>query len=298
MAVARRIQIINDASVPLPSFSLPGLPVGFIIADTTGQNWQLTVSSALVNHTSVEACAGNPGLRWLTYSGGGGGGFPASATALTKDNTGTPSANIPLSGLAGPGLLQFAADGTPTKATAANLAAAYLSGASLLNEVITAGGTVQDLPLTTVGWTTNGDTDGQFIYDGTILVPAASAGFSYFLQPNALGTNQAGEVVIAAGVGPPTSAALTSLFIGSGCTNAGRLSFKGAFEAKSGRVRHWTCTALTFDPTAVTNVKRDSVGEWNASATVMDGTTRIHCDNAGGIVTGSFVKVVRTGMAA
>lgn len=49
--------------------------------------------------------------------GGGGGGFPASATALTKDNTGSPSANIPLSGLGGPGLLQFAADGTPTKAT-------------------------------------------------------------------------------------------------------------------------------------------------------------------------------------
>lgn len=130
MAVARRIQVTNDANVPLPSFMFPGMPVGFIVADTTGQNWQLTASTATIDHTGVEACAGNRGLRWLTYSAGGGSGI----TQLTSDVTAGPGtgsqaatlANLPstvlatrLAALMGAtaGLPAVSAAGAVTKAT-------------------------------------------------------------------------------------------------------------------------------------------------------------------------------------
>lgn len=57
-----------------------GMPIGLIVVDTTGQNWQLVQSTSTVDHTSVEACAGNPNLRWAAYSGGGGGGVISGGT--------------------------------------------------------------------------------------------------------------------------------------------------------------------------------------------------------------------------
>lgn len=71
---ARRVALVTDkVSVPLPSFKFTGMPVGLIVADTTGANWQLSASTSTVDGTTVEAVAGNPNLRWLAYSGGGGG---------------------------------------------------------------------------------------------------------------------------------------------------------------------------------------------------------------------------------
>lgn len=81
---ARKIRVVNDGSVPLPSLMFAGMPVGLIVADTTGQNWQLVQSTAPADHTSVEACAGNPNLRWVVN---------ASASGYLASNYGVSPSN-------------------------------------------------------------------------------------------------------------------------------------------------------------------------------------------------------------
>lgn len=88
MANARTIAVINDGSTPLPSFKFPGMPVGFIVCDSTGQNWQLTASTATVDHTAVEKVAGNPQLRWLAYTGGGSAGLTDGVTLQGDGSSG------------------------------------------------------------------------------------------------------------------------------------------------------------------------------------------------------------------
>lgn len=51
-----------------------GLPVGTPVVDTSGNAWTLTESTATVDHTTTEAVAGCPSLRWIQGGGGGGGG--------------------------------------------------------------------------------------------------------------------------------------------------------------------------------------------------------------------------------
>lgn len=97
-----------------------------VVADTVAMRFQQAAATAPSGSLSIQNVAGT--LSQVTdqgvvtaIAGGGGGGFPSTATALTKDNTGSPTGNIPLSGLGGPGSLWFAADGTPSKASAANI---------------------------------------------------------------------------------------------------------------------------------------------------------------------------------
>lgn len=216
-------------------------------------------------------------------AGGGGGGGGGSITVT------------PNTGLTGDG-----SSGSPLAGVDATVSTPGLYDPPKLNAVITAGGTLQDLVINPAAWTLNGDTDGGYEMVGVINMPAASAGFTYTFQPNALATNQLGQVSISTNA-TSIQASVTNLFIGSGTTNAGRLSFRIKFESKSGRVRPYECASLALDVTLGSptgTARRAATGEWNAAATVVDATSRIHCDNAGGILTGSWVKIIRPMMGA
>jgi hypothetical protein len=63
----------------LATLDARGIPVGTTIWDTTGTAWTLEQSTSTVDHTTVEAVAGCPTLRWKT--GGGGGGTVATVVA-------------------------------------------------------------------------------------------------------------------------------------------------------------------------------------------------------------------------
>lgn len=204
-----------------------------------------------------------------------------------------------LSGLTGPGLLQFAADGTPTKATAANMVTALQLAAPLLNERVTAGGAGTDLVLNPAGWTLNGDTDGDYTFSGEILTAAGAGSANYTFEPNALATNQTGEVGIFTGSGTTIiQAPTTALYISAGSANAGRITFRATISGKSGSVRHWACVATQVDLT--TNVQKTTYTScyWSGTATVIDGTSRIHTGLAGGIQANSWVKITRNLMTA
>jgi hypothetical protein len=282
MASARKIAIVNDYPIPLPSFQFPGMPVGMVVADTTGVSWQLAASTATVDHTSVEKCAANPNLRWVLFTGGGGGGFPASATALTKDNTGSPSANIPLSGLGGPGLLKFAADGTPSKAVAGT---DYLTSCGLT--LIQTQNVGADTNTITFG-SLSGDTDGIYywLFDGLAGTGAVIGDFIN-LRPNGLTTNLhcngqytqgwtgATNNVIGSGAG---SNAYASLGVAAG----NPFSVSGYFFPKTGKNRTYLCDYVQGDATDANNRNGYFRGVWSDTSTAITSLSFVSAHNTFG----------------
>lgn len=63
----------GGAAVALENVDVTNMFVGTIVVDDAAQAWQLTVSTAALDSTH-KAVSGVTGLRWITYSGGGGGG--------------------------------------------------------------------------------------------------------------------------------------------------------------------------------------------------------------------------------
>lgn len=246
MAVARRIPLLNGSSTPLPSFNLSGMPLGLIVTDSTGQGWQLTLSTATVDHTTVEKCAGNPQLRWLNYTGGSG-GLP-SGTGLVKVVSGVGA-------LAVPGV-------------------DYLTscGLTFVQQIIVA---VQSPTLSFTGL--NGDADGVYEWRiDAIGGTDAAGGATLQFRPQGVAANMSSIFPYTQGRSPNVAGQAGSTTFGAQgfCPQASGLQalYKGSFYAKSGRgnrsyeafcATHGTGTDATYE--AMMGI----AGWWDDSTTVV-----------------------------
>lgn len=214
--------------------------------------------------------------------GGGGGGFPATATALTKDNTGSPTGNIPLSGLGGPGLLYFAADGTPTAAT----------GLQTLSVVMTGTSTRVDVTVSAaqnIDWTgLSGDTDGDYEIEFYLVSPSAG---NLTLQPNQIATAGVSRGYYTNGVLMTQQSGGATLFLlfSSTVNNHGTIYFR----SKSGQGNRYY-RYFSQDETAVNPFMQNMSGYWGDTSTVLT-SMRIHHSAVGGIGVGSWFVLRRMG---
>lgn len=205
----------------------------------------------------------------------GSGGLPANSTVITKDNTGSPASNIPLSGLSGPGLLYFASDGTPSKATGTQVLSVAMAGTSTRIDVV--GAAVQNIDFTGL----SGNTDGDYQIEYYLVGGAGSATIA--LQPE----NDPGNLVIngffirndgSGGANPDSTE--TVLYIG----DASRISHgKLTLRSKAGQGSRLFTNENLQEP----QVLQYYMGLWTDSITVLS-KLRIHCAIAGGIGVGSW----------
>lgn len=289
MANARTIAVVNDGSVPLPSFKFPGMPVGFIVCDSTGQNWQLTASTATVDHAAVEKVAGNPQLRWLAYTGGGPGGsgtvtsVAAGATGLVAIGgtpTVTPTVDLAAAGAAG--VIGATAAGTMSLLTGRQNLSVVMTGTSTRVDVT--GSAVQN-----IDWTgLSGDTDGD--YEIEFYLPSPSSG-NLTLQPNQIATGGLSRGYFTNGVAMAQQSGGATLFLlfSASVNNHGTIYFR----SKSGQGNRYY-RYFSQDETATNPFMQNMSGYWVDTTTVLT-SMRIHHSNATGIPVGSWFVLRRMG---
>jgi hypothetical protein len=250
------------SAVALESVDVTGMYIGQIFVDDAAAAWQLTVSTAALDATH-KAVLGVTGLRWVAYSGGGG-GAPSDAAYWTKTANGSLSAEVAMDALSGlPGLIYVAADGTPTKATAAQA-----SKATLVSRT-TVGAEASSVSISGL------DGDADVIYDIDIEAIGgsdSSAGSGVLWKPNAGTTNlystgYVATTATAAGV-PQAQGSQTLAVIGNASEAGGTWYLKGSIYAKTGKKRAFVVAAFgTFSTTQNSRYSGQGVAWWNETAT-------------------------------
>jgi hypothetical protein len=216
----------------------------------------------------------------------------ASATFKGRATAGT-GAPEDLTATQATALLDVATQGLPGLLSASDKT--KLDGlGKVTSQIATAGGNVQDLAVGNAGWTLNGDTDGGWEIAGSINTPASSTGTTYYLQFNAdTGANYKSTEIYYSGSQAPGGGDVNDGTINSGMVNAGVIMFEASVWTVSGKLRRYEIRALRRDLTSGAELAITNRGYYLATATVFDGTTRIHASAASGIQSGSWVSVTR-----
>jgi hypothetical protein len=250
------VEVVGVGFVPLNQIDPHAVAAGKPVADTAGGVWSLERSSATVDHTTVEAVLGDPGLRWLIAAAAGG---VQTVTGGLVDN----------SDPANPIVNQL----SPSRYT--------VSGAARQDINIAAAG---DL-----AYTVDGNTDVEYEIEGYI-VNSAGSNADYTLQPNGVSSAQSGIETSSPGSGNTTNFATTSLYLGFGLASGGSVFFRARFYAKTGQDRWFTVDYYYRNAGDAAGGFDNGAEQWAETATNIT-SLKVHASVAASIGIGSWVRI-------
>jgi hypothetical protein len=255
-------QVLNVIA-DLPNVDVSNVPVGskaYLAVDGPGY-WTLTVSSASVDHTTVEAVLNRPGLRWLLDT--------VVSTVVSS----------------------IAVAGNLTKSAATG--AVTLTGPDVGTLFTVTGSDVQDMDLTGLA----GDTDGDYEVRGHII--ADTTGRTYTLRPNGtLPTTLNGSYFYNNAGGPTLTPAANQTDALFGISNsAATCDFVLRMSSKSGAIRMINGQSFTKTTVAANCLPLWFGYIFEDTSTVITKLT-IHGSAAGSIKVGSKVAIRKLGFTA
>ena len=182
------------------------------------------------------------------------------------------------------------ASGAGTVASPVTVTAAAMTTAesTAYDSITTLGSASADIDISGLA----GDTDGDYEFEGVLLLEGNASANIVTLQPNNLSTNQTGRTVFAVhGTGADGSNTSSLLVAGPTNTADSTCVFRGRLSSKSGRVRVFTCTSMSTQ-TNGDSFGYDTVAYWTGTATAIT-SLRFHSSIALGFNIGSFVRLRR-----
>jgi hypothetical protein len=143
----------------------------------------------------------------------------------------------------------------------------------------------QDLSITGL----DGDADGDYEFEGQLLLTGSASGNHVTMRPNGVATDQVSTFLYASGVGV-ASAVDTLLYMDFPTNTADSvMTVKGTMTSKTGRNRIYTCVGagrLTDGSGHMTNI----IGYWTDTATAITSLV-VHSDIASGLKAGSYIRL-------